>query len=394
MPKITFIPSLTPLRGIAAILVVFFHFSIFASPLLPSDNPLIGKWYLMVDMFFVLSGFIMYHVYGSWFEDSIKRPAFLKYMQARFARLYPLHLFMFLFMLAWFFVLNYRFGYEELPGIFQSILDPKAIPTTLLLVQGWGFHLEATWNTASWSISVEWFLYLLFPFLILFLVRFKKVGSWMLFALAFAGMLFLIYYVHPAYDLALAESRGFPANPLAPPSYSFDFISGPALGRGFCGFVIGLLCYELYRKDWQRKLLSKGFWFPILWIGMMTLWSFDLLPDYIAVLLFGLLILSSAFAEGRVKKILNNRLFTFLGDISYSIYMVHIPLLLVNMFIGMLIAGRFQGFGGVENPVFMDYLKAWGMAFVFLLLVIGVATLTYTYIEKPWRRRLKQYFQK
>ena len=83
------------------------------------------------------------------------------------------------------------------------------------------------------------------------------------------------------------------------------------------------------------------------------------------------------------------------GDISYSIYMVNIPMLLSILFGMVLASGGFPDFGPpAEAPGFMDYLKAWGGATVFLLLVIGVASLTYRYIEKPWRARLKKFFQK
>ncbi len=79
---IPFIPSLTPLRGIAAVLVLFYHFDMFISPLAPDDNFLMDKLYLMVDLFFVLSGFILLHVYGSWFSKNISGGQFFKYMRA------------------------------------------------------------------------------------------------------------------------------------------------------------------------------------------------------------------------------------------------------------------------------------------------------------------------
>jgi len=68
MKKIEFLPGLTPLRGIAALLVIFFHYNLFITELVaPETSPITGQLYLMVDLFFVLSGFIMCHVYGETF---------------------------------------------------------------------------------------------------------------------------------------------------------------------------------------------------------------------------------------------------------------------------------------------------------------------------------------
>src|ERR1700712_4867818 len=82
-----FITNLTPIRGIAAILVVIFHFEIVLVLFLPREiSRLFSKCYLMVDLFFIMSGFIIYHVYGEFFRREIQMTAFNKYIRARFAR--------------------------------------------------------------------------------------------------------------------------------------------------------------------------------------------------------------------------------------------------------------------------------------------------------------------
>ena len=92
-----YLKNLTPLRGIAALLILIFHVQI----ILLYKNSLTGNWetaliwrmHLMVDFFFILSGFIMFHVYGDWFRDSVSWKKFRKFTLARFARVYPLHVF-------------------------------------------------------------------------------------------------------------------------------------------------------------------------------------------------------------------------------------------------------------------------------------------------------------
>src|SRR5271170_7062792 len=81
------ISSLDGMRGIAAIAVMMFHFNIFFLP--QARLPFLGRAYLSVDLFFLLSGFVMTHVYGRELASNW-RAHWLKFAIARFARIYPL----------------------------------------------------------------------------------------------------------------------------------------------------------------------------------------------------------------------------------------------------------------------------------------------------------------
>ncbi|MEL7529657.1 MAG: acyltransferase [Bacteroidota bacterium] len=388
MKPISFIPSLTPLRGIAATLVVLFHFDLFIGPIAPVGNMMVDKLYLMVDLFFVLSGFIMYHVYGSWFAGGVGQERFLDFMKARFARLYPLHLFMLIYMVGWACALWVQLDNSAIPEIVQSILDPKAIPTSLLLVQAWGMHFNAPWNTASWSISVEWLLYLAFPFLVLFMARFKASAKWILTGVSISGLLLIMYWIQPQYELLFAQEFGLEGG--RGPKNTIDLITGPALLRGLCGFIAGMIAYEAYQQQWMKSVLQKGFWFLSLFLFMFALWIGDLLPDVVAVALFAILILHAAYVEGLTKRILNNKVFSYLGDISFSIYMVHIPLIL-SFFMYNMMQGNMPD-PGAETSAEVNWIGNWIGALIFLAISIGVASLTYRFIELPMRRKLKAYF--
>src|SRR5436305_824177 len=91
--RISYLSNLTPLRGIAALLTVIFHIDIFLGweMMPPGGSPLLSHMYLMVDFFFILSGFIMCHVYGNRFLKDVRTTEFKKFMIARFSRIYPLH---------------------------------------------------------------------------------------------------------------------------------------------------------------------------------------------------------------------------------------------------------------------------------------------------------------
>jgi peptidoglycan/LPS O-acetylase OafA/YrhL len=70
MKPATYLTNLTPLRGIAALITVIFHCGLMIGPLVNREQSLImSRLYLMVDFFFILSGFIMLHVYGQGFSE-------------------------------------------------------------------------------------------------------------------------------------------------------------------------------------------------------------------------------------------------------------------------------------------------------------------------------------
>jgi peptidoglycan/LPS O-acetylase OafA/YrhL len=81
------IRNLDGLRGMAAIAVMLFHFNLFFLP--QAHVPFVGRAYLAVDLFLLLSGFVMAHVYGR-LLTSDKRAHWLLFAKARFARIYQL----------------------------------------------------------------------------------------------------------------------------------------------------------------------------------------------------------------------------------------------------------------------------------------------------------------
>src|SRR5579871_3338787 len=92
--KAQYLSNLTPLRGIAALLVAIFHFEMAIARFVPASTTMFfEKSYLMVDFFFVMSGFIILHVYGGDFKYTVAKGSLKKFFVARFARIYPLHFF-------------------------------------------------------------------------------------------------------------------------------------------------------------------------------------------------------------------------------------------------------------------------------------------------------------
>ncbi|MBL7901545.1 MAG: acyltransferase [Bacteroidia bacterium] len=368
-----YLPGLNALRGFAALLVAVFHFDSMVMHLTFSDNSwFVRNAYLMVDLFFIISGFILFHLYGASFKKQLRKEAYLNFLRARIARIYPLHLFTLLV----FVVLIYGSINPYMSGTLTDLIhDPKAIPTHLLLLQSFGFHKIFTWNLPSWSISAEWFSYLLFPLLALFIA--KQQSRSLLFLTVFATMVYLaIEYVLPRSKeiWSLPNARDINV------TYDYGFL------RGLAGFIAGMLTYHLYNRKVLTPLVSRdsaGLFCLIIFFFFMNGEYNDLF--YIPV--FMTLVLCLASNQEKMLQVCMFKPFQFLGDISYSIYMVHYVLILCVALPSIDLMGyTYTGPGSLHPPLF----EGLSVCFVFLLVVAGVSYLSYSFVEKPWRRRINR----
>lgn len=152
------IPPLTGIRGLAAVWVVLYHYRFAIEAYAPEATFLhqfIYSGYLGVDLFAILSGFIISYTYSNRLskfnlEDSIY------FIWLRFVRTYPLHLFvLFLFVLQ----------FTASRGIDSLAVLPydSSFIRQLFLINSLGLETEWRWNAPSWSLSAEWICYLLFP---------------------------------------------------------------------------------------------------------------------------------------------------------------------------------------------------------------------------------------
>jgi peptidoglycan/LPS O-acetylase OafA/YrhL len=108
-------------------------------------SPVVGKGALAVDIFFVLSGFILAHVYKERFAQKIT-PSLLKgFYISRFARVYPMHFFVILVMVILYLTGGYSNELTSLSGLFFQ----------LTLTEVWGIGNGRAWNRPAWSVSAE-----------------------------------------------------------------------------------------------------------------------------------------------------------------------------------------------------------------------------------------------
>lgn len=345
--------ALTSLRFFLAIGVVFFHFHL---GWVYDDMRVTGlfeRGRLGVDVFFVLSGFILTHVYSE--PTGVRPVGYLGFLSARVARVFPVHLLALFFVLAMVLAAewlgqDYRRHQFTVAGFFQ----------TLFLVQAWlPTNKLNEWNGPSWSLSAEWFVYLLFPVFAWGVLRLKD-RPLVLIALAAALFIALdvLYQAIAGKILPHAEEN---------------------LGilRIIPEFLAGMGLYHLGRRLSPSRLVARVCALLAVVVFLTAFhFRFDdrVIVALAAPLVLSLALLSKAGADGPLKA----PALLFLGEASYALYLLHIPLITA-----------WRGMVSAVTGVPSAYKMAIGEVLLVLLLAIGVSALVFALFEKPSRKLIR-----
>lgn len=342
---------ITALRFGAAVWVAIYTFWENLAGAGPSS--LVAKGYLGVELFFVLSGFILSHVYLQ--AAGEKRFSYRGFLWARVARVYPLHL-------ATLIGVGLLAAAALAVGmsVDRNVLSWPSLPANLLMLHAWGLAPVAGWNHPSWSISAEWFAYLCFPLFafVFWRVRHRPVAA----VVGAAAFMVILYFVFEQMaGFALTEAT----------------IRWGALRIVPC-FALGCALYLVYRRAPLRApwLCSAASF------GLMVLSAALGLWDGVTVLLAGALILSLASLPNDRAGWLASRPAVYLGEISYSVYMVCVPWKLLS--VGL--AAKLFDAPDKQLQIFV-----W-LAIVALLPVVAAAS--YHLIERPARKALRGWADK
>lgn len=377
-----YLATLTPLRGIAALMVVLLHCDLFVAPLWDHrQSLLIKKWYLMVDFFFVLSGFVILHVYGSQFATTCRAVDYRRFVVARFARLYPLHLLTLLWSFAAFWML--KLLKHPLPLEVEAFFAWPGFFTSLAFMQSLGWHDTWAGNGPAWSVSTEWWTYLVFPVLVSLGLARTRLGM----ALAVVGIVIAYFVIEqwltvncPLFaDDRLTYMRGTLGT-------TFDF----GLLRCAAGFVLGMLVYRAYQAGVARHVLRHSASFVALGI-MIAIGMHHQCDDVLTVAGFALIVLAAASNQSTLRRICGWRPMQRLGDWSYAIYLIHFPLLVSLMVLQDIVNGPPLREASLPPPA-RPLAEAWGMGLSWCLLTIGVAALVHRFVEVPARSLIKRWF--
>ncbi|MFM7024357.1 MAG: acyltransferase family protein [Flavobacteriales bacterium] len=342
-----YLPQLTTLRFFLALLIVIFHCGQHTFPFNTEWlSPLISEGAIAVSCFFFLSGLVLYYS-----NPSIEKFSAQNFFLRRFARIYPLYFFAFVLTLI------------------SAMLLKNAVPkASSILLQMFGLHawvpgicLEI--NYPSWSLSVEIFFYLLFPFL--FLAARKLHFKY------FAFCAITLWIASTINDFFLADLlRDNNTNEAG------DFLLYFPLWH-LNTFVLGMLCGWTIKK-YKDKVSSEIV--PVLvFIAASALLIFILSGDNpihskghngLFAPLFFIVAFALAVDKSFIAKILGRKELVFLGEISYSMYLLQFPVYL--WFCEILQTENVNG----------------NLFFLYLAVLLICSAASYIFIEKKCRKLL------
>ncbi len=346
------------MRGVAALLVAFFHlrFGVVGVPLFDAyifSFRFGNRGYLWVDFFFILSGFILAYRYGETCR-TLSWPSYGHFVWQRVARIWPLHLVTMGLAIAYLAV-KYGDGY----------FNRASIITNLLLAHSWGHKFDPALNFPSWSLSCEWGAYLVLPFYLLLVQPLRRGRIHLLLIAAFLAL--LVWYATRFGEGTLDQLR-----------------ERWGLGRCLIEVAIGVSLFYLYTplRTWKashgailarRITVGSDTVAAVLFCAIFVVFTYTK-SDLWFVPLAGALILALSLAEGPFSYLLERRPMVLLGEISFSIYMLH----------------AFVFWICLDTPAsFKASLPFWGGALWLVsahVLVIGLAYASFKLIERPAHR--------
>jgi len=365
--------ALDGFRGLLALFVAIYH-TIWFSHI--NSLTFFNNGAVIIDLFFALSGFLMFHLYGDKVND---RESAKTFMKRRFSRIYPLHLFMLMIFLA--FALARLMANKV--GI--ATLDAgETLPFTPGAQEGWGSLLShltlthamgvndsLTYNPPSWTISAEFFTYLVFVGMMLW-AKPKKTFHF----IVLGGFVALIYAalscLKPSMDI----------------TYDYAFF------RCVAGFFLGLIAARLYGAFKPKvdglKAKTRSLIFSILegavLIGsvIFVIYCGGKLQFLVAPVLLAFMV-TFAFDGGVFSKVMSAKPLHYLAKISYSTYMTHVIISIAfSIFAGRVLSVHMPNW---DNSLWAgDALLA-----VYLCAVVAFSHLTYHYVEVPGGRFIRNF---
>lgn len=356
----------TPLyitRFFAAYGVLLFHF-------LPkhyySDASLIGRLGEAVNYFFFISGFVMIvankrYVTGAASLDEFSRKDF---WIKRTARIYPMYILALLLCVSFHYLVK---RYDE------SI--PYRFPLESIGIQRWIY--AGSINFPAWSVSCEFLFYFLFPFLLPWIIRTRP------------GKLFYIFSFFLLISLAVTYIWGkwvipYSVNPKVLKMLNLSIYNHPLFK--FSVFLFGNLCGVIYLR--YNTVLEKYSRYTLL-VAIATAASclsvLYILPKESYFIHAGLLTpfyfiftLALCSLKGPVTSFLSNPVFVFLGEISYGIYILQVPVLL---FFEQIVLGG-------------NKLANASQFFIYTLVLTGLCAVLFYVFEKPLKKRVTIFLEK
>ena len=355
------IVPLTSIRFFAAVLVVIYHFG---RTTWPFDSGFLHKVTQCaasaVAFFFFLSGFILAHVYhrARWEEPGVAK----RYYVSRLARIYPIYL----TALVAQFLLEFFAAYIDRLTVVGKMLE---LQTHVLMIQAWLPSYVMTLNIPGWSLSVEASFYLLFPLIIRRIMDLKKETVLPAFLVLFLGSQGLFWTMRTVI-------------------WGDYYFSNPEILRVllyhplvyYPVFILGVLAFRL-EQAWHRSGESHPQWMALLSlvsalaITLLSYWAGGYMTYGIHVGMlapvYGALIYSLCEDRNWVARLLSGRIFSELGEASYSVYILQLP---VFGLLGLFASGPKDG----------------AFFYVYLAVLVALSWGLYRWYETPIRFAIRK----
>ncbi len=351
---------LTSLRFFAALFVFIQHVGIYRS---------LGA--IAVSFFFVLSGAVLTIGYGTKLSHVKDWPSFIF---LRVSRLYPIHFVTMLATLLFAIYINY--GVPTI-GVFLEHL-------TLTQVYVFSGDRIFSFNGISWSVANELFFYICFPLIVLVLglCKFNNSCSKPLFGLV------VVVSISTLLALSVKEapvpfSKGWWFLYTFPGFRIFDFLVGVMSGYLIARTRNDALSDKLTGTNWLVLELSAIALFLLTFnCAHFFPWSMQFSTLYLPSL--SVLIMTFALSKGPIASLLKNRILVHLGHISYSIFLVHVVVIVV-------VAWFSQGRTWSAEPYSAEW---WNYRLLIFAITIVVSHFTFILIEKPTMAYAKRWSAK
>ena len=351
----TYIPIIDGLRALAVLIVFLFHLKI----------PGFNGGFIGVDIFFVISGYLITSIYFSEKRKNNKF-SFLNYFRKRIFRLFPSLIFVIL--------VSLLFGYILLSPSDLIEISKSAIYSILFLSNIYFFLDSSYWANLNeykffihtWSLGIEMTFYILMPFFLFLIHRFNNKIKFLICLFTIVISIFLIIFL---------ISKG----PTIESVKLFGLFYGKEVSDilfylipfRFFEFLFGSLIFFLPEKKFNQKIKQLFF---LVGLGLIFYSLYLVSPDHkyqsllITISLIGSSLIIYFKDASHINKILNNKIAIFVGLISYSLYLVHWPIISYFKYI-------------LVNEISLI------MKLIILILSILISFLIYKFIEIPFRNK-------
>jgi peptidoglycan/LPS O-acetylase OafA/YrhL len=302
--KLGFRGDINGLRAFSVLSVLFFHFGI---------NGFEGG-FVGVDAFFVISGYLMTGIILS--KVIGKRFSFLEFYLARAVRIIPPLVFLCLALLV--------FGLFFLPPTVYKTLAIH-VASSITFLSNFSYYQEAgyfdaasqqKWLLHTWSLSVEWQFYMLYPVIISLLWRVcnsERKLYW---------CLFLMVCISLALSIIFSGSK---------PRVAFFLLPTRAWEMMFGGLVYMLKSKEINIKYPSSAIMVEILGFILFFVAVFTFKDGQAWPSYTALIpVLGISLI--IFANRNDSILTNSKYFQYIGKISYSLYLWHWPVIVFITF--------------------------------------------------------------